>query len=370
MSSRNRIDTQEFVERLVQEGVSSLFYVPCNYGQSLINAALSSRTIRSVPCASEAIAYSAAFGETLAGGKPVLFCQSAGFPNVINGLVTLGHAYKVYFPIITSWRAFTPGSAEIQHRFLASNLDKVIEATGCVFEDLGSETERAANRIQVGFDQPVVFYVTKSSLNEVVYTGKQCGYAEDIPSRCAYLQEIKQQLQGPGVCFVGTTGHTSREAFGFVEPLFMMVGNMGGGVALASGLTRKFKRVVFLGGDAEFVMHMGGLTTIARDSGGDGQLLYLLLDNKQNKSTGGQPTFQDHVNYSAVAAACGWSAYPVPVCNLTELRQVLASAGSIRGNYFVHVQCTKDDTMQRPTEAEILGLVARLRSCGGGKYVE
>ena len=45
--------------------------------------------------------------------------------------------------------------------------------------------------------------------------------------------------------------------------------------------------------------YMGGLTTAGRYQNID--LTYILFDNEQNKSTGGQSTYQSHVDYFGIA---------------------------------------------------------------------
>ena len=65
---------------------------------------------------------------------------------------------------------------------------------------------------------------------------------------------------------IATTGHTSRELSSIKSShhRFYMAGNMGGALSLGLGALLAGKCSLVFGGDAEFVMHMGGLTTTGR----------------------------------------------------------------------------------------------------------
>ena len=45
-----------------------------------------------------------------------------------------------------------------------------------------------------------------------------------------------------------------------------MAGNMGGALSVGLGAALGGKKVIICGGDAEFVMHLGGMTTAGRYS--------------------------------------------------------------------------------------------------------
>ena len=106
---------------------------------------------------------------------------------------------------------------------------------------------------------------------------------------------------------IGTTGNTAREMYSFMPGTnnFYMADNMGGALSLGLGAEKGGKKVLVCGGDAEFVMHLGGLTTAGRyDKRID--LTYILFDNESNKSTGGQKTLQGHLDYIGIAKNSGF----------------------------------------------------------------
>ena len=87
---------------------------------------------------------------------------------------------------------------------------------------------------------------------------------------------------------------------------FYMVGNMGGALSVGLGGYLAGNNIIVCGGDAEFVMHLGGITTAGRyKSQEKGKLVYIVFDNKSNKSTGGQNTYQEHVDYIEIARGAG-----------------------------------------------------------------
>ena len=125
-----------------------------------------------------------------------------------------------------------------------------------------------------------------------------------------------------------------------------MAGNMGGALSLGLGASMAGKKVVVCGGDAEFVMHMGGLTTAGRYQNLD--LTYILFDNEQNKSTGGQNTYQSHVNYISIAKASGIDVEEKTITDLKEFSTVMNSKKIDKGLNFILVKCGLDDETPRP----------------------
>jgi phosphonopyruvate decarboxylase len=125
---------------------------------------------------------------------------------------------------------------------------------------------------------------------------------------------------------------------------FYMAGNMGGALSLGLGASLAGKKVIVCGGDAEFVMHMGGLTTAGRYDEVD--LTYILFDNEQNKSTGGQNTYQNHIDYVAMAKASNLNVIQNTVTTPKALLDVLNNLD--KGLQFIHVKCGLDNEVPRP----------------------
>ena len=106
------------------------------------------------------------------------------------------------------------------------------------------------------------------------------------------------------------------------------------------------RKVIVCGGDAEFVMHMGGLTTTGRYK--DLDLTYILFDNEQNKSTGGQNTYQSHVDYISVAKASNIEVEENTITSLDEFSDIMTDTKKNKQVKFICVKCGLDDETPRP----------------------
>ena len=128
---------------------------------------------------------------------------------------------------------------------------------------------------------------------------------------------------------------------------FYMAGNMVGALSLGLGAAMAGKKVVVCGGDAEFVMHMGGLVTTGRYDESI-NLTYILFDNESNKSTGGQNTYQSHVDYVTIAKACGLKVPTIMITSLETFDSALEACQTTGGLQFIHVKCGLDEETPRP----------------------
>ena len=124
------LDTNDFVNSLIDNGYTHLCVVPCSFAKNVINAAINNNNIEYVPCASEAVACSVAAGLKMAGSKPIVIVQSSGVTNMGSCMTSLLNPYGVTFPIITSWRTYKEGDSEIQHKHLATELPALIASYG------------------------------------------------------------------------------------------------------------------------------------------------------------------------------------------------------------------------------------------------
>jgi phosphonopyruvate decarboxylase len=125
---------------------------------------------------------------------------------------------------------------------------------------------------------------------------------------------------------------------------FYMAGNMGGALSVGFGAAKAGKKVIVCGGDAEFVMHMGGLTTAGRYAD-KVDLTYILFDNEQNKSTGGQNTYQGHLDYINLAKSSGFDTINNIIKAVDDFESTVKD---INGLKFMCVKCSIDDETPRP----------------------
>jgi len=343
------LDTKKFVEGLIKNGYTHLCVVPCSFAKNIINEAINSDKIEYLPSASEAVACSVAAGLKMSGKKPIVIVQSSGVTNMGSCITSLLKPYGVTFPIMTSWRTYKDGDSEIQHQHLATELPTLIEAYGYEHTILDVEDETKA-LAQIGScdTTETICIIKKDTFSKVELLDKHKIDFTDLTPRSEFLIKMNELFKDTNTLFIGTTGNTAREMYSFMPDTnnFYMAGNMGGALSLGLGAAIAGKKVVVCGGDAEFVMHMGGMTTAGRYKNID--LTYLLFDNESNKSTGGQNTYQSHLNYINIAKNSGLNTEDTVIKDLNTFTTKLQDAKDNSGLKFIYVKCGIDDETPRP----------------------
>ena len=162
-------------------------------------------------------------------------------------------------------------------------------------------------------------------------------------------QDLNEMFKGRDEIFIGTTGNTAREMYSYMPDTrnFYMAGNMGGALSLGLGAAKGGEKVVVCGGDAEFVMHLGGLTTAGRYKRNI-DLSYILFDNESNKSSGGQRTYQDHIDYIGLVNSCDFGSAFEIIDDVKTFEVAMESIISTKGAKFFHVKCAYDEEAPRP----------------------
>ena len=342
------LDSNKFLDSLIQKDYTHLCVVPCSFAKNIINAVINSNHIEYIPCASEAIACSIAAGLKMSGKKPIVIVQSSGLTNMGSCITSLLKPYGVTFPIITSWRTYKDGDSEIQHQHLATELPKLIEAYGYENTILDtSDISKAIKQIDLCNTTQTICILQKDTFSKVELDEKHKLDLSLLTPRSEYLLALNEQYRNTNTLFIGTTGNTSREMYSFMPDTnnFYMAGNMGGALSLGLGASLAGKKVIVLGGDAEFVMHMGGLTTAGRYK--NINLTYILFDNKQNKSTGGQNTYQEHVDYINIAKSSNINVVDEEIKTVDMLLNSLKQLDNKSIN-FICVKCGLDNETPRP----------------------
>jgi sulfopyruvate decarboxylase TPP-binding subunit len=350
------LETEGFIKMLAEQGYSHFCVVPCSFAKNLINASINNaKTIEYVPCASEAVACSVAAGLKMVGKKPIVIVQSSGLTNMGSCITSLLVPYEIRFPIIVSWRTYNEGESEIQHQHLASRLPDLIDAYGYSHTILNKDSiEKAVSEINECETKNQICLLEKATFSKVVLDVEHQLDLSQYPKRSDYLKLLNKEFKGTDTIFIGTTGNTSREMYTFMPDTinFYMVGNMGGALSVGLGMAKAGKKVIVCGGDAEFVMHMGGLTTAGRYDNLD--LSYLVFDNESNKSTGGQNTFQNHISYVDVIEYCGFSESK-EIKDINNMKSyILHIKDTIGGVKFALLKSSYDDEVPRPSLNNIL----------------
>jgi phosphonopyruvate decarboxylase len=256
-------------------------------------------------------------------------------------ITSLLKPYGVTFPILTSWRTYKEGDSEIHHQHLATELPTLIETYGYDHTILDVEDEAIAlNQIDICDTTETICIIKKDSFSKVeLIEEHQLDLSNYIP-RSEFLIKMNETFKDTDTLFIGTTGNTAREMYSFMPNTnnFYMAGNMGGALSLGLGSALAGKKVIVCGVDAEFVMHMGGLSTAGRYVK-EIDLTYLLFDNEQNKSTGGQNTYQSHIDYDLIAKGCNLNI-------INDFEKIINN--NEKGLKFITIKCGVDDETPRP----------------------
>jgi thiamine pyrophosphate-dependent acetolactate synthase large subunit-like protein len=342
------LDTNLFLEKLIQEEYSHLCVVPCSFAKNIINAVINNDNIEYIACASEAVACSIAAGLKMSGAKPIVIVQSSGMTNMGSCITSLLKPYGVTFSIITSWRTYKDGDSEIQHQHLATELPTLIESYGYKNTILDTTNiNEAINQINLCDTSATICILKKDTFTKVELDDTHKLDLSLLTPRSKYLINLNEKFKDTDTLFIGTTGNTAREMYSFMPDTsnFYMAGNMGGALSLGLGAALASKKVIVLGGDAEFVMHMGGLTTAGRYENID--LTYILFDNEQNKSTGGQNTYQSHIDYNNIAKSSNLNTIGENITRVEDFSNILDTLEN-KGLNFICVKCGLDDETPRP----------------------
>ena len=335
-----------FVNALIKNNYTHLCVVPCSFAKNIINEAINNEGIEFLPAASEAVACSIAAGLKMAGKNPIVIVQSSGLANMASCITSLLKPYNITFPILTSWRTYKEGDSEVQHQHLATELPRLIDAYGYEYHILDSQNlDSAIFQINDCDKTHKICIIKKDSFDKATLKKEhQLDLSNYIP-RSKFLIVLNEQFKDSDVLFIGTTGNAAREMYSFMPDTsnFYMAGNMGGALSVGLGAAKAGKKVIVCGGDAEFVMHMGGLTTAGRYAD-EVDLTYILLDNEQNKSTGGQNTYQAHLDYINIAKSSGFYVTADMVKTVDSLNSVIKD---VKGLKFVHVKCGIDNETPR-----------------------
>lgn len=343
------LDTNLFVDKLIEKGFTHLCVVPCSFAKNLINSVINNPNIEYVPSASESVATSIAAGLKMSGAKPLVIVQSSGLTNMGSCITSLLNPYDVHISMMVSWRIYKEGDSEIQHKHLATQLPTLINAYGYNEQILDDENiDNAINQVIKADSSKTITILPKDTFSKVELEEEHQLDLSSYIKRSEYLKTLDEKYKNTDSLFIGTTGNTSREMYFFMENTknFYMAGNMGGALSLGLGAAKASKKVFVCGGDAEFVMHMGGLTTAGRYTNID--LTYILFDNESNKSTGGQNTYQKHVDYINIAKASNLDVYEKSIENISDFISILDTFENKKAVKFVHIKCGVDEETPRP----------------------
>ena len=277
------LDSSDFIKSLIDKKYTHLCVVPCSFAKNIINESINNILIEYLPCSSEAVACSIAAGLKMSGKKPIIIVQSSGLTNMGSCITSLLKTYGIKIPMLVSWRTYNSGDSEIQHKHLATNLPSLIKAYGYSYEILSKQNiSTAISQIEKCNTSNLICILEKETFSKVALQKKHELSLNSRIKRSEFLKILNNYYKEKKALFIGTTGNTAREMYTFMPNTnnFYMAGNMGGALSLGLGAAKG-----------------GNLGRYSKQI----NLTYIIFDNESNKSTGGQKTYQDHINYSLLA---------------------------------------------------------------------
>lgn len=346
------IEAGSFVSAAAARGFSVYSGVPCSYLTPFINYTIGSGQLRYVAAANEGDAVAIAAGAELGGCGGVAMFQNSGLGNAVNPLTSLTWTFRIPILLIVTWRGEPGGHAdEPQHELMGQitpHMLELMDIPWAFFPDseaaIAPTLDAAVASMQAS-QRPHALVMRKGSVADSVLGGRLREPAALQPAtvsrrpasarRQDMLAAIRAADSGQDV-LVATTGYMGRElyALGDRANQLYMVGSMGCAVSLALGiaLAQPRRRVIAIDGDGAALMRLGALSTVGYQR--PDNLVHIVIDNGQHESTGGQATVSPHVDFCAIAAACG---YP-RVATASEpagLAALLAAPAA--GPLFIHV---------------------------------
>lgn len=346
------IEAGSFVAAAAARGFSVYSGVPCSYLTPFINYTISSDQLRYVAAANEGDAVAIAAGAELGGCGGVAMFQNSGLGNAVNPLTSLTWTFRIPILLIVTWRGEPGGHAdEPQHELMGQITPRMLELMDIpwtLFPDSEAAIAPTLDAAVASMQQtqrPHALVMRKGSVADSALGGelrapvpRQSPPVVRRPAvarRQDMLAAIRSADSGRDV-LVATTGFMGRElyALGDRANQLYMVGSMGCAVSLALGiaLAQPQRRVIAIDGDGAALMRLGALSTVGYQR--PANLVHLVIDNGQHESTGGQATVSPHVDFCAIAAACGYPAVAA-VSEPAELAALLGAPSA--GPLFIHV---------------------------------
>ena len=132
------LNSQSFIERLIQEEYNFFTGVPCSLLSGLIYELEGQRKVRYFPAVREDAAVGLCTGAYLAGAMPVLLMQNSGLGYSLNAFTSLNLIYKIPVLVIMSWRG-KDGKDAPEHIIMGDIDKQLLKTAGMEFSILSEE---------------------------------------------------------------------------------------------------------------------------------------------------------------------------------------------------------------------------------------
>jgi phosphonopyruvate decarboxylase len=348
---------REIMDALAEKGFGPYAGTPCSLLQPLISYAVQRERSAFIMAANEGEAVAIAAGLWLGGKRPVVLFQNSGLGNAVNPIASLCRPFRIPILFFCSWRGEPGKPDEPQHELMGritpslfGNLEVGHTVLRPSLDDFIANLDQAANAMNES-GLPQAFIVPKGSVEkvEVEFTDplitpapagtikRSANLAAPPISRVQALEHIRRDKADQFL--IATTGKTGRELYEMHdrEDQFYMVGSMGCAPSLALGaaIGRPGRHFTVIDGDGALLMRMESLATIGQYH--PPNLTHVVLDNEKHDSTGGQPTLSRGIDFSAIAAACGYAS--ATDCGTEEeFVGALKGGGRSNGPHFIRMK--------------------------------
>ena len=330
-----------------------------------------------IVAANEGAALALALGYHLSTGKiPLVYMQNSGIGNAINPLTSLINEkiYKIPCVFVIGWRGEPGLKDEPQHAFMGEITPEILALCGvkCFIIDKNTTQEELEAYERV-FDELL------AQGKQVAYAIKKDAFAS--PAKAKYSNAYTLNREQCTACvldtfkdaiFISTTGKISRELFELREQRalghekdFLCVGGMGHAsmIALGIALNKKERQIICLDGDGAFLMHTGGLGTIAIS--GAKNLIHIVLNNAAHESVGGMPTMASSIDLCKIASGFGYK-HVFKASDESELKAALNKAKGLNDLCFIEIKCAlgSRSDLARPTTTPEQNKIAFMKELG------
>ena len=331
------LDQERVFHVLASHGVSYYAGVPDSYLNGFCNYALAHYPERTVIAANEGNAVGIAAGHYFASREiPLVYMQNSGMGNTVNPLASLADraVYAVPMLLLIGWRG--QGDTEPnhpQHKLqgeITPELLEIMHIPYTVLEDDDGKFAEAVEKAVRWCRETRQAYGLIAPKGVMAASEKANNVDETYPmSREEAIETVLDHMPEDTI-YSATTGRATRELFFLRERRgetkardYLNVGSMGhaSSVALGIAMEKPERKVVVLDGDSAAIMHLGALTMVSKLNVPN--FLHVVLNNGAHESVGGQPSAGHRVDFTAIAAACGYETVGHAVTTREELIEAI-----------------------------------------------
>lgn len=317
-----------------------------------------------IPAANEGGAIGIGVGHYLASGSvAVVYFQNAGLGNAVNPIASLASSSVYGTPMVLAigWRGRPGTEDEPQHMLQGRSTIPILDALEVPWsvapaeQDEFDEVARASVATARDNRSPVAILFDR---------GMFTPWAAPAPAERQWQLTRESVIDAildavpPDAFLVATTGKTGRELYELRRLRgeesagdFLCIGGMGHASQVGLGMAIASDRPCWvIDGDGAFVMHMGGIASIAETRAPN--LKHIVLNNEAHESVGGARTALGGTDIPGVALSVGYRSAD-RVSSETGLQDALRALAATEGPALLEVRIRTGSRVDlgRPTDS-------------------